>query len=68
MVSFFQNAFRLRDTAGRSYSTERLIVSLLVNGRDKVICVNKMEANEIANKVRHLRITDDLFTISADTM
>ncbi|KAI5454177.1 39S ribosomal protein L51, mitochondrial [Naganishia albida] len=25
-----------------------------VNGRDKVICVNKMEANEIANKVQLL--------------
>lgn len=51
MVSLFQNALRLRYTAGCFHRTERLIMSPSVNGRDKVICVNKMEANEIANKV-----------------
>lgn len=28
-----------------------LIECEIVNGRDKVICVNKLEANEVANKV-----------------
>jgi hypothetical protein len=31
-----------------------LYCACAVNGRDKVICVNKMEANEVANKVSTL--------------
>lgn len=43
------------------YRMPRCAADEVVNGRDKVICVNKLEMNEIINKVsvelktRHLR-------------
>jgi hypothetical protein len=50
MVSVLMYLTALR---GRCIPNTRLtyLIFLAVNGRDKVICVNKMEANEIANKV-----------------
>lgn len=43
MVITFNEAFLVR--------VYLLIEYITVNGRDKVICVNKLEANEVANKV-----------------
>jgi len=33
------------------------VLNIQVNGRDKVICVNKMEANEVEKKVCHDSLT-----------
>lgn len=47
----------LRGHYGRSFvlgglGCDRFLTEIPVNGRDKVICVNKMEANQVEKKVR----------------
>lgn len=58
MVSVLMYPTTLRGRCTPNTRTTYLIslCVLAVNGRDKVICVNKMEANEIANKVSNLLI------------